>query len=74
MYGINSSDDFQWVEPTPGAQKEHAWLEGKKKEVKCECLLTYLRQKWSDNAYDHVANQGTSTSGTSSGTQEVSFK
>ncbi|KAG6372930.1 hypothetical protein JVT61DRAFT_6964 [Boletus reticuloceps] len=34
VYGISAGDDFQWVEPTPGAEKEHGWLQGQKKEVK----------------------------------------
>ncbi|KAG6370280.1 hypothetical protein JVT61DRAFT_12231 [Boletus reticuloceps] len=34
QFGISSGDDFQWVESTPGTEKEHEWLQLKKKWVK----------------------------------------
>ncbi|KAG6379026.1 hypothetical protein JVT61DRAFT_11450 [Boletus reticuloceps] len=34
VYGISVNNNFQWVEPTPGAEKEHRWLQDKQKEVK----------------------------------------
>ncbi|KAG6371166.1 hypothetical protein JVT61DRAFT_9946 [Boletus reticuloceps] len=34
VYGISANNNFQWVESTPGAEKEHRWLQDKKKEVK----------------------------------------
>ena len=40
VYGITSSDNFQCVEPMLGGEKEHKWLQDKKKVGKGEFLFT----------------------------------